>query len=416
MSSISAGTTNSTGLVATSDTTGSLLLKTGASATTALTIDASQNVTFAAGVSTTGNQTVTGNLTTTGYVSAPNTFDFKNRIINGNMVIDQRNGGASVNTDNSYPVDRFKMSLSGSATATAQRSTTAPTGFVNSILYTVGTGAAQGTTSTYRIFQVIEGFNTSDLMWGSATAQTVMLSFWVRSSVTGTFSGGAIEANGGTASYTFTYSISVANTWEYKTVTIAGPTIGTWQTGSSASINITFDMGSGTNYEQAAGSWTSSANKFRTSGSVVLSATSAATFYITGVQLEKGTVATSFDFRDYGRELLMCQRYLPSFYGSSSYSPVGIGQGASATLVDVFISFPVQARVAVTGVAGASITTPGNFAHSQNANAVTGVTFYGGSVSGVVLRLTSSGITTNAATIVYLNTALGLFYFTGAEL
>jgi hypothetical protein len=256
---------------------------------------------------------------------------FRNRILNGGMVIDQRNAGASVSADNSFPVDRFKISISGSATATSQRSTVVPSGFTNSAIYTIGTGAAQGSSGVYRIFQVIEGFNTADLGWGASGASSVTLSFWVRSSVTGTFAGGLNESNGGTASYVFNYTISAANTWEYKTVTIAGPTIGTWQTGNSGSINVIFDLGSGTNFEQTAGSWTSSSNRFRSSGAAVLSATSGATFYITGVQLEAGSVATPFERRPYGTELALCQRYYFITAPSSIYMA---GYAYSANSVD----------------------------------------------------------------------------------
>jgi hypothetical protein len=257
-----------------------------------------------------------GGATTTinGFTPTVSNMAGRNRIINGNMAIDQRNAGAVVSVNGEYPVDRFKIAISGSATATAQQSTTIPAGFTNSLVYTIGTGVAQGSSSVYRILQVIEGFNTADLGWGVSGAQAVTVSFWVRSSVTGTFSGALLESTGGTASYVFNFSIVATNTWEYKTVTIAGPTVGTWQTTNSGSILLMIDLGSGTNYEQAAGSWSTSANKFRSSGSVVLSATSGATFYITGVQLEAGSVATPFEHRQYGQELALCMRYYEKSY------------------------------------------------------------------------------------------------------
>jgi hypothetical protein len=285
-------------------------------------------------------------------VAAPTgSMGFRNRIINGDMRIDQRNAGASVSADNSFPVDRFKVSISGSATATAQRSTTVPSasGFTNSLIYTVGTGAAQGTSGVYRIFQVIEGFNTADLGWGASGASSVTLSFWVRSSVTGTFAGGLNESNGGTASYVFNYTISAANTWEYKTVTVAGPTIGTWQTGNSGSINVIFDLGSGTNFEQSAGSWTSSSNRFRSSGAAVLSATSGATFYITGVQLEAGSVASPFERRDYGRELIMCLRYYWRINTTGSAGqPIASGNAENSTRGYINLTLPQPMRTSPT--------------------------------------------------------------------
>ena len=298
----------------------------------------------------------------------PSSAVMRNRIINGAMVIDQRNAGASVNTDNSFPVDRFKISISGSATATAQQSSTAPQGFSKSVVYTIGTGAAQGTSSVYRIFQPIEGYNTADLGWGTANAKTVTLSFWVRSSVTGTFSGSLVESNGGTASYVFEYSIPTANTWTQISVTVAGPTIGTWQTTNSASIALVFDLGSGTNYQQSAGSWVASGNKFRSSGSVVLSATSGATFYITGVQLEVGSSATGFEYRQYGQELALCKRY---FQKITNY----MLQSANGTVDYILwlnINFPVEMRAAPSTSLGAplSVEIPYDTIKTQSSAAV----------------------------------------------
>jgi hypothetical protein len=243
-----------------------------------------------------------GTGTTTGY------YGFKNRIINGAMVIDQRNAGAAVTLSaDLYVIDRFSCRAMTSLTSTAQQSSTAPTGFSKSLLYTVGTGATAAAGDRNTIAQVIEGFNTADLGWGAAGAATVTLSFWVRSSVTGTF-GGAL-ANGTLArSYPFTYTISVANTFEYKTITVAGDTSGTWATTNSAGIYVWFDMGCGATYLGTAGAWAGADYRGAT-GDTKLVATTGATFYITGVQLEKGATATSFDYRPYGTELALCQRY-----------------------------------------------------------------------------------------------------------
>jgi hypothetical protein len=303
MSSISTGTTTTTGYVVASDTTGSLVLKTGASATTAVTIDTSQNATFAK----------TANL--------PNTFGFKNRIINGAMVIDQRNAGAAVTlSDEKFPLDRFICRAMSSTNSTAQQSSTVPAGFNKSLLYTVGTGAVPAVGDRNLIFQIIEGYNFSDLGWGAAGAQTVTLSFWVRSSLTGTF-GGALANGGLTRSYPFTYTINAANTFEYKTITIAGDTTGTWLTTNGNGVIVWLDMGCGSTYLGTAGAWASADYRGAT-GDTKLISTTGATFYITGVQLEVGTVATSFDYRPYGTELALCQRYCyvatnPMFIGSA---------------------------------------------------------------------------------------------------
>jgi hypothetical protein len=255
-----------------------------------------------------GNVYVGGYAVITGYLGTSNTFGFKNRIINGAMMIDQRNAGATVNASTAYPVDRFYQIMVGSGVLTSQRSTTAPAGFTNSLLATVTTVASSiASGDYYGIGHRIEGFNCADLAWGTASAQSVSLSFWVRSSVTGTYSV-ALYNGDGTRSYIATYTINSANTFEYKTITVSGDTTGTWVTNNGVGMVIFFDLGSGSGSYGTAGAW-AVGNKLRTSGSVNLISTNGATFYITGVQLEPGPLATSFDYRPYGTELALCQRY-----------------------------------------------------------------------------------------------------------
>jgi hypothetical protein len=254
-------------------------------------------------------------------------YGMKNRIINGAMVIDQRNAGASV-TGSGYAVDRFYDAFT-STNATQQRSTTAPQGFTNSLLVTVTTATAPGTTSLHYISQTIEGFNVADMDFGKATAITFTLSFWVRSSLTGTYAIGFL--NGAqNRSYVATYTISSANTWEYKTITVAGDTSGTWLTDNGKGLSIFWDLGSGSNYQATAGSWQSGLF-LRTSGSANFANTLGATFYITGVQLEKGSTATSFDYKPYGTELQLCQRYYETSI-STTTAGVSIGSGYFSTI------------------------------------------------------------------------------------
>ena len=245
----------------------------------------------------------------TGFISVANTFGFKNRIINGGMVIDQRNAGASVTqtTANLYGVDRWQTVGSVTSKFTFQQSTTAPTGFINSTVITSSAATSVGSSDFYLFQQLVEGLNMTDLAWGTASAQSVTLSFWVRSSLTGTF-GGAISNDGNNRSYPFTYTINAANTWEQKTVTIAGDTTGTWLTTSGCGMKVRFSMGVGSTYAGTAGAW--AASDFRgATGCVNVVGTSGATWFVTGVQLERGSTATSFDFRPYGTELMLCQRY-----------------------------------------------------------------------------------------------------------
>lgn len=242
----------------------------------------------------------------------------KNRIINGAMVIDQRNAGASVNaTDALYTLDRWRCGASANSVFSVQRSNVAPTGFSNSLLVTSLAATSLGTNSNFEIMQFIEGFNTADLMFGTANAATVTLSFWVRSSLTGTFGGSLMNATFN-RSYPFSYTISSANTWEQKSVTIAGDTSGTWVGATNGNgLVVCFGLGVGTGRSGTAGSWAGS-EFYSATGATSVVGTNGATFYITGVQLEVGSTATSFDYRPYGTELQLCQRYYEVLYADAA--------------------------------------------------------------------------------------------------
>ena len=265
----------------------------------------------------------------------------RNRIINGDMRIDQRNAGASISVvaGLAFPVDRTQVVINAASGSTAQRTTQVPAGFTNSLAVTVGTGASPTAAQQGRILHVIEAFNSADLAWGTSSALSVTLSFWVRSSVTGAFAGGLYGAST-TQSYVFTYAIASANTWEYKTVTIPGPTSGTWATDNSAGVNVNFDLGTGSNFQGTAGSWVVG-TAWATSGSVKLCTTNGATFYITGVQLEPGSVATPFERRSYGAELVLCQRYYET-------GALKLFVGSAGTPQVIFQNYRVFKRVAAT--------------------------------------------------------------------
>ena len=241
------------------------------------------------------------------------TRPFLNRIINGAMVIDQRNAGASVTpTDGQYTLDRWQALQAVASKYTVQQNAgsvavLASTGFVNYLGCTSSSAYTVGSSDYFVVGQNIEGYNIADLGWGTANAKTVTLSFWVRSSLTGTF-GGVIKNSDNSRSYPFSYTISSANTWTQTNITIAGDTSGSYATGNSGSIKMFFGLGVGSTYSGTAGSW-SSGNFVSATGATSVVGTNGATFYITGVQLEVGSTATSFDYRPYGTELQLAQRY-----------------------------------------------------------------------------------------------------------
>ena len=311
-SSIDASTSGAGGLISTADNTGTLDLKSGG--------------TTIATVSSTGLAVATGKtLSVGGITSSP--YTMKNRIINGAMMIDQRNAGASVtpSSGQTYLVDRFCVYNSVTSKFTAQRSSTAPTGFVNSLLITSSSAYTVGASEVFMLEQRVEGFNIADLAWGTASAATVTLSFWVRSSLTGTF-GGVIDNGSTTRSYPFTYTISAANTWEQKTITIAGDTTGTWTTDNSTGMYVIWALGVGSTFQGTANAW-AGAEKYSASGAQSLLGTNGATLYITGVQLEKGSTATEFEWRPFTKELQLCQRY---YQKSFNYSVAPSNGGASS--------------------------------------------------------------------------------------
>jgi hypothetical protein len=276
--------------------------------------------------------------------AAASPYVLKNRIINGAMVIDQRNAGASVTvlTTTGYTLDRFDAVASVSSKYSVQQnagSVTPPVGFTNYFGVTSLSSYTVGAGDYFFVRQKIEGYNVADLAWGTANAKTITLSFWVRSSLTGTF-GGALTNNGDTRSYPFSYTISSANTWEQKTITIAGDTSGTWLTTNGVGIEVRLGYGAGSTYSGTAGAWVS-ANIVQPTGTTSVVGTNGATFYITGVQLEQNTSATPFERRLYGQELINCQRYyqlVSALFGGANGSTTAVIQAP----------FQVQMRVGPT--------------------------------------------------------------------
>jgi len=204
----------------------------------------------------------------------------------------------------------------------------------------MGTGVAPTGTDYVYVSQNIEGYNVDDLGFGTASAKSVTLSFWVRSSLTGNF-GVGLRNSDGTRAFISSYSIIAANTWEYKTITVAGDSAGTWLTDNGIGIRVDFDLGVGPTFSTTAGSW-QAGNYFGLTDGVKLAATTGATFYITGVQLEAGSVATPFERRSYGQELALCQRYYSLFQASARQ------QASAGGYMSVSYNFPTYMRTTPT--------------------------------------------------------------------
>jgi hypothetical protein len=299
------------------------------------------------------NASSTGTLGASSYASAtiPNSAlsgnpTFRNRIINGNMMIDQRNAGASVtpSSGQTYLIDRFCVYNSQASKYTSQQnagSVTPPSGYTNYLGLTSSSAYSITSTDIFMLQQRIEGYNVADLGWGTANAQPVTLSFWVRSSLTGTF-GGSITNNGSGRCYPFTYAISSANTWEQKTITIAGDTTGTWNKTNSIGLYVIWGLGVGSTYSGTAGSWSSS-EYYSATGGTSFVGTNGATFYITGVQLEAGSAASPFENRLYGTELALCQRYY-YVHASDANKPISLGSYANSTYVEGYVVFKSTMR------------------------------------------------------------------------
>jgi hypothetical protein len=298
----------------------------------------------------------------------------RNRIINGAMQIDQRNNGAantpSATATNIYNLDRWYYFQSQASKMTVQQNSgaiTAPAGFSYYLGANTASAVTVGTNDYFGVAQTIEGFNCADLAWGTASAKTITLSFWVRSSLTGTF-GGAIQNAAQGRSYPFTYSIVAANTWEYKTITISGDTSGTWVGATNGgSIRINFGLGMGSAFSGTAGSWSAS-NVMNATGATSVVGTAGATWYITGVQFEAGSTATPFEFRQYGTEFNLCQRYFQAYIADVTYARFASGFCGATTAARFVYSFPVKMRTIPT----ASAT--GSFAVYSGADAVTAIT------------------------------------------
>lgn len=346
----------------------------------------------------TGNVAFTSNNVTIGGQTA-SPFGAKNKLINGDFKIDQRNAGSS-NTYNGFGVDRWYFGPSQNLKGTWGQNYnygTAPTGFPSYWGWTTGaTPVTLGAGDYFTVWQGIEGYNFYDLAYGTSSAKTMTLSFWVKCSLTGPF-GGVLSNYAGTRAYPFTYTISAADTWTYITVSIPGDTSGTWVGFSNAGAAfLLFSLGTGTTYSATANSWVSGSYYSSTGGTNVLG-TASAKWAITGVQLEVGPVATPFEWRHYQHELALCQRYYEqsnplvaasALYNNNDSNVYTVGWNYSGIYgggAQVFYKQTKRAAPTVNlytaGIGGYSTTSSGY------------VNFYQGSWSSITGSMNVNGVT-----------------------
>ena len=279
-----------------------------------------------------------------------------NKIINGDMVISQIAVGAAVpavSGVSSYPVDRFISQVNVSSKITSQQAAAGgATGLAKCLGYTSLSAYSVAAGEYFLCSQKVEGYNVADLLWGTASAKTITVSFWVYSSLTG-LHGGVVSNSAQDRTYPYSYTISVANTWEYKTVTIAGDTSGTWLTTNGIGLHLRFSLGTGATYKGTAGAWTAG-TYFSCTGEVSTVGTNGATWYVTGVKLEVGTIATPFVSDDYAVSLEKCQRYYEKTY-SQPTAPGGITSVGSRLLLFYNLS---AAATGVCSIPGTNFATP----------------------------------------------------------
>lgn len=384
--------------------------------------------TFSGTTAFSGTNTFSGASTFTNQVtinggSASGYTGYKNRIINGNMIISQYNGTSSTTPiGDGYFIDRWRdICTQGSKFTRGQNLNlvTPPSGFSNYLGVQIAATATVGASDYFVVRQIIEGNNITDLNWGATaasagyTASPVTLSFWVRSNITGTF-GGSVQNGTGARSYPFTYTILSANTWEFETITIPGEITGTWATSNLAGLVVNFGLGVGTTFSGTANTWGSS-NFLSATGATSLMGSTSNVFYVTGVQLERGSNATSFEFRDYGRELVMCQRYYWKRVGgasASTYEPIGSGGIYSTpTNARIFVPYPMPMRAIPTfstnGTLYVAVAT-GNLTPST-------ISSYAG-LNSALIDVTVSSSTMGYAAVYYTSNTTSDYFQASAEL
>jgi len=256
-------------------------------------------------------------------------FSGRNLIINGAQEVDQRGSGSSAIgtlTNGKYITDRWNVRGEGNTTGQCSQSANVPDGFVNSLLIEVGATAVARSANTNRFIRHnMEGYSMRSLRWGTSAAKAATISFWIKSSLTGTYSfaffSGSLDQH-----YATNYTIDTADTWEFKTISVPGPTSGTFRTDNGLALYIQWDLGTGSNYQTSTLNQWASGDKRCSNNAVDFFNTANATLRITGIQFEMGEKVTSFEYRSYGDELARCQRYFCKSYND------GVNPGTNTSI------------------------------------------------------------------------------------
>ena len=356
---------------------------------------------------------------TSAKLANPNVFMGRNRIINGDMRIDQRNAGASVTgiSASTYTLDRWKLDIGGTGTFTMQQSTSAPAGFSNSLSLTCTSATASP--GVMYLEQKIEGFNLSDFAFNTASAATFTISFWVKSNKTGTYV--VLPYNtSATRMIGKTYTINSANTWEQKTLTFVGDTAASIPNSNANGLEIRFWLAAGSTWSSGTlpSTWASDVTANEAAGQTVnLADTTSNTFYITGVQLEVGSVATEFERRLYGTELALCQRYYWQINGGAADTQIfGSGVWNDASNARILIDIPVPMR-SVPSISAANLA----ILQANTADrSVTGWSLYSTQVAntkiGVAFSVSSGGASSGDAALALVKTGTTYYFGLSAEL
>jgi len=304
----------------------------------------------------------------------------RNLVINGAMQVAQRGTDINGVANGGFCTDRFKMRIANTdnLVVNLDQTTDTPDGYPNSLKLSVGTVESALASDEYVSFgQVVEAQNLQHLKYGTSGAETLSLSFWVKSSVTGTYAISIFQQDASSSPdrryYSKTYTISSANTWEYKTITISPNTDDVINNDNGQGLRIDWTLGAGSNYTSGSNDTWGAITNWMVGHNASWITTSSATFFLTGVQLEVGEQDTPFEHRSFGDELQRCQRYFHRTTGST-YTPHGGGAVFDADTSDIHVHLPQSMRTSPSLSFGGNVRVSRGSALTTDVVAVTNAT------------------------------------------